>query len=126
VRVPSLSSLPLLIDETIPTMMITTTPMTTPQDHLFSMLPQGGNNNTPQRWTSRRMIPIIQSPPMARSGNPWGKWKNYSNNPHSTRKSKWDDTHHQSNRSATPSHDPATKPLTAFSTSQCTQQHTKR
>ena len=47
----------------------------------------------------------------------WGKWKNYSKNPSSMHQSTWDDPKKPSNRYTTSSHDSATKPLTAFSTS---------
>ena len=46
----------------------------------------------------------------------WGKWKNYSKNPSSKYQSTWEDPKKSSNR-YDPSHDSATKPLTAFSTS---------
>lgn len=48
---------------------------------------------------------------------PWGKWKNYSNNPSTTNPTHWENDQQPSNRHPTSSHDSTSKPRTAFSTS---------
>ena len=117
VRVLLLSSLPHLNDAMTHNQLrsIINYMTTPPLSQLFRLL-RGGRTNIPPSTTTQRRIPIILRSLPVPNGNRGAGGKNYPKNPSSKYQSTWEDPKQSSNRYDS-SHDPATKPLTAFSTS---------